>query len=169
MTFCSLFLSQVGKVCFVNQFSLIKGIEISRELQVQNRVSFFRKLINIHDYWLKILQFRLQGNRELHYQDREGFGEVSLVWSIKIHQYQVLAEGFGILAAPSLTKLSTLCSPHVGGAVRVVELRWKHILKVAALSFAEASQLLDIPIKKIESVWGATMGRAKTRPLGHVN
>ena len=55
MTFCSLFLSQVGKVCFVNQFSLIKGIEISRELYVQNRVSFFRKLINIHDYWLKIL------------------------------------------------------------------------------------------------------------------
>ena len=32
MTFCSLFLPQVGKVCFVNQFSLIKGIEISREL-----------------------------------------------------------------------------------------------------------------------------------------
>ena len=78
-----------------------------------------------------------------------------------------MAEGFGILAAPSLTKLSTLCSPHVGGAVRVVELRWKHILKVAALSFAEASA--GHPNKKNRKRVGATMGRAKKRPLGHVN
>ena len=73
-----------------------------------------------------------------------------------------MAEGFGILAAPSLTKLSTLCSPHVGGAVRVVELRWKHILKVAALSFAEASA--GHPNKKNRKRVGGDDGKSEKAP-----
>ena len=73
-----------------------------------------------------------------------------------------MAEGFGILAAPSLTKLSTLCSPHVGGAVRVVELRCKHILKVAALSFAEASA--GHPNKKNRKRVGGDDGKSEKAP-----
>ena len=51
---------------------------------------------------------------------------------------------------------------HVGGAVRVVELRWKHILKVAALSFAEASA--GHPNKKNRKRVGGDDGKSEKAP-----